>query len=836
MVVHAEHSTAEQEQTIAFEVTGMNCASCVGRVEKSLANVPGVRDASVNLATSRATVTVDPGAFHLTDAVQAVTAAGYGLMPKEVDLRITGMTCASCVGRVENALKAVTGVDSATVNLATESAHVRYQSGITDPAALIQAVQGSGYEAAVAGDESREDADTGRQDEIAGLGRATAIAALFTLPIVVLEMGSHLIPDFHNWLAAMIGASTLLYAQFVLGSVVQFGPGLRFYRKGWPALRRLAPEMNSLVMLGTSAAYGYSLVATFLPGLLPEGTVNVYYEPAAVIITLVLLGRYIEARTKGRTGQAIRRLLGLQARTARVERNGTDQEVAIEQVVPGDRILVRPGEKIPVDGTVLDGQSWVDESMITGEPVPVEKAVGAEVVGGTINGNGSLRFEATHVGADTVLAQIVRMVETAQGSKLPIQALVDRVTGMFVPAVIAAALITFIIWLAAGPAPALTFALVNAVAVLIIACPCAMGLATPVSIMVGTGRAAEMGILFRRGDALQSLKGADVIAVDKTGTLTEGRPALTDLISAEGFDRARVLALVAAVEDHSEHPVARAIVEAAVSEGLQVGNANNFQADPGLGVQGTVDGILVQAGAARYMEQLGLSTKRFAAEASRLAEQGRTPLYAAIDGELAAIIAVADPIRQTTPAAIRMLHALGLEIAMITGDNRGTAQAIARQLGIDTVVAEVLPDGKVDAVRELQSGGRRVAFVGDGINDAPALAQADVGVAIGTGTDIAIESADVVLMSGDLRKLPQAIRLSRATMRNIGQNLFWAFAYNVSLIPVAAGILYPFFGILLSPMLAAAAMALSSISVLSNALRLRWFRDEERARAEQVSS
>jgi len=603
-----------------------------------------------------------------------------------------------------------------------------------------------------------------------------------------------------------------------------FVPGLRFFRKGVPALLRGAPDMNSLVALGTSAAWGYSVVATFASDVLPPGTQNVYYEAAAVIITLILLGRYLEARAKGRTSEAIKRLMGLQAKSARVRRGGETLEVPLQDVREGDIVIVRPGEKIPVDGAVVEGSSYVDESMITGEPVPIAKTSDAQVVGGTINKTGSFSFRATKVGADTVLAHIVRMVEAAQGSKLPIQALVDKVTAWFVPAVMAAAALTFSIWLFFGPPPALTFALVNAVAVLIIACPCAMGLATPTSIMVGTGRAAEMGVLFRKGEALQSLRDVSIVALDKTGTLTRGRPELTDLITAPGFTSDEVLALVASVEMRSEHPIAEAIVAAAKGRGLDLADIEAFEATAGFGVSGRSSGRKVEAGADRYMKRLGYDLSSFVAEAGQLALEGKSPLYAAVDGRIAAAIAVADPIKPTTPDAIKALHALGLEVAMITGDNAATAAAIAKQLGIDHVVAEVLPDGKVAKVKSLRAGGRKVAFVGDGINDAPALAESDVGIAIGTGTDIAIESADVVLMSGDLRGVVNAIALSKVTIRNIKQNLFWAFAYNVVLIPVAAGALYPVNGTLLSPIFAAAAMALSSVFVLGNALRLRRFR------------
>ncbi|MBD9382619.1 cadmium-translocating P-type ATPase [Achromobacter sp. ACM04] len=808
---------------VSLPIEGMTCASCVGRVEKALKAVPGVNQASVNLATERADITF-AGAPDVAAAVQAVQKAGYAVAETTIELSVTGMTCASCVGRVEKALKAVPGVSSASVNLATERASITAAGGVP-ASALIQAVAKAGYEAKpLAAEASDTDAVAERQAaELKSLKRALTVATIFALPVFILEMGAHIVPAFHHVIAETIGTQNSWYLQFVLASIVLFGPGLRFFKKGIPALLRGAPDMNSLVAVGTSAAYAYSVVATFAAGLLPAGTVNVYYEAAAVIVALILLGRYMEARAKGNTSEAIKRLLGLQAKTARVVRNGATLELAIEEVVAGDLIEVRPGERIPVDGEVVEGNSFIDESMISGEPVPVEKQPGSEVVGGTVNQNGALTFRATKVGGDTLLAQIIRMVEQAQGSKLPIQALVDRITMWFVPAVMAAAVVTFIIWLTFGPEPALTFALVNAVAVLIIACPCAMGLATPTSIMVGTGRAAQMGVLFRKGEALQSLKDAQVVAVDKTGTLTKGRPELTDLIVAQGFERAAVLGKVATVEAKSEHPIAQAIVDAARAENIALGTISQFESITGFGVSARVDGDLVEIGADRFMRELGLSVESFGSDAARLGDEGKTPLYAAINGQLAAMIAVADPIKETTAAAIRALHDLGLKVAMITGDNRRTGEAIARQLGIDEVVAEVLPDGKVAAVQRLKQQYGPIAYVGDGINDAPALAEADVGLAIGTGTDIAIEAADVVLMSGDLGGVPNAIALSKATIRNIKQNLFWAFAYNVALIPVAAGLLYPVNGSLLSPVFAAGAMALSSVFVLSNALRLRRF-------------
>ncbi|WLD57160.1 heavy metal translocating P-type ATPase [Salinispirillum sp. LH 10-3-1] len=803
-------------------IDGMSCASCVGRVEKAIKLVPGVVDVSVNLATEKAQ-------FRLTDdaevsaVIDAIKTTGYNIRTQTLVINVQQMSCASCVGRVEKALAAIPGVLSAQVNLATERATLSVVEGEVTIDTLIAAVQKAGYQASTVPEstDSSDPATDARTLEQVSLKRALWLSAALTLPIFLLDMGGHFISAFHHWQVNAIGQQNLFYLFFALATVVQFGPGWRFYVKGVPALLRAAPDMNSLVVLGTSAAWGYSVVATFIPGILPEGTVHVYFEASAVIITLILLGRYLEANAKGRTNQAIKRLLGLQAKTARVLRNGEPIEVPVSDVVSGDLLQVRPGEKIPVDGEVTEGESYVDEAMITGEAIPVAKHQGDTLVGATINKAGSLTFKATTVGADSVLAQIVRMVEEAQGSKLPIQALVDRVTGVFVPIVMALALLTLGVWLLFGPEPAMTLALVNAVAVLIIACPCAMGLATPTSIMVGTGKAAEMGILFRRGEALQTLRDATWIALDKTGTLTKGQPELTDIALSDGVDEAATLSCIAAVERLSEHPIADAIVAAAQERGLDIPSASGFQSHSGYGVSAEVQGQQVHIGADRYMAQLGLTVSVFSATAERLADEGKTPLYAAIDGRLAAIIAVADQLKDSTAEAIRTLHNAGLRVTMITGDNQRTAQAIARQLGIDEVIAEVLPDGKVAALKKLQAEGHTVAFVGDGINDAPALAQADVGIAIGTGTDIAIEAADVVLMSGDLRNAANAIALSQATIRNIKQNLFWAFAYNSILIPVAAGVLYPATGILLSPVFAAAAMAASSVCVITNALRLR---------------
>ncbi len=792
----------------------MGCASCVGRVEAALSAVPGVAEAQVNFATAIAQVRHDGP---VTDLTSALETAGYPAAQDHTVLKIEGLNCASCVGRVEHALQAAPGVIEANVNLASESARVAYLTGATDPVTLAAASSEAGYAAHPETPDHQPGAND-KADEIQALTRTTLIAAALALPVFVLEMGGHLIPAFHHWVHATIGTTASQLLQFALTTALLLGPGRIFYAKGFPSLFRGTPDMNALVALGTSAAYVFSLIATFAPALLPAGTANVYYEAAAVIVVLILVGRLLEARAKGRTGSAIRKLIGLQPRTARVERDGATTEQPIETIVTGDLLHIRPGEKIPVDGDVLDGQSYVDESMITGEPVPVDKSMGAELVGGTVNGTGALRMQATRVGADTVLSQVIRMVEQAQGAKLPIQGLVDRVTARFVPAVIGVAVLTVAAWLLFGPAPALPMALVAGVSVLIIACPCAMGLATPTSIMVGTGRAAELGVLFRKGDALQQLQSARVVALDKTGTLTMGRPELSDLILAPGLDRDTVLRLAAAAEARSEHPIAAAITRAGPADLPEV---TGFETLTGLGLRATVEGCEVLIGADRLMARADIDLGDLHTQGLELAAQGCTPLYVAIDGQAAAALAVTDPIKPGTRAAIDRFHQMGLTVAMITGDNTRTAQTLAARLGIDHVTAELLPQGKVAAVEALRAKHGTLTFVGDGINDAPALAAADIGIAIGTGTDVAIETADVVLMSGDLRGVANAFEVSRRTIRNIHQNLGWAFGYNILLIPVAAGVLFPFGGPLLSPMLAAGAMALSSVFVLTNALRLR---------------
>ncbi|MEI2807457.1 MAG: heavy metal translocating P-type ATPase [Albidovulum sp.] len=800
-----------------FTVDGMSCASCVDRVERALKSVPGVEDAEVNLIAGTARVDFSDATDTLALA-GALSAAGYPAAEAEARLEVEGMTCASCVGRVELALKAVPGVTATEVNLATGSARVRFTSGTTTPEALAAAAAAAGYAARPAANAGP--APDRQAEEAARLRRAFVLAALLTIPVVVLAMGTHMVPAFHHWVMVTLGERASWLIQFVLTALILAGPGAVFFRHGISALLRGAPEMNSLVALGSLAAFAYSTVATFAPGLLPEAARGVYFEAAATIVTLILLGRMLEARAKGRAGEAIRRLIGLRPDTARVERGGSVAEVPVESLIAGDIVRLAPGERVAVDGVVTEGHGWIDELMLTGEPEPAEKSPGAPVTGGTVNGPAALSFRVTATGEGTVLARIIALVADAQGAKLPVQALVDRITLWFVPAVMALAAATVLVWLFLGPDPALTHALVAGISVLIIACPCAMGLATPVSILVGTGRGAELGLLFRRGDALQRLAEAKVVAFDKTGTLTEGKPALTDLIAAPGFAADEVLALAAAAEARSEHPLARAILAEAGARGLTLPAAEAARALPGRGLAARVAGRDILIGNARALTEAGIDPAALLAEADRLAALARTPILVAVDGRVAALLAVADPVKPSARAAIAALHEMGVQTAMISGDTSATAGAIAAALGIDHVEAEVLPEGKVAALETLKTSGT-TAFVGDGINDAPALAAADIGIAMGTGTDVAMEAAEVVLMTGDPAAVADALRLSRATMRNIRQNLFWAFGYNVLLIPVAAGALYPANGMLLSPMLAAGAMALSSVFVVTNALRLR---------------
>lgn len=744
--------------------------------------------------------------------------------PDTLVMSVSNMSCASCAGRVDKALWQLPGVLAVDVNLATETVQVTYTPDLASRADFIAASTAAGYAAQEHSEDSHGQVQARKQQLAEAYGRRSRLAVFLAAPVIILGMGGHVLPGFERLIADVIGQKANWIIQCIFATAVLFGPGLDFYRRGFPALWRGAPDMNSLVALGTGAAYAFSLIATFLPQVLPEGVSGVYYEPASLIVVLILFGRDLENRAKGRTGKAIQSLLGLRVKTAQVRRAGEFVDCPIEEIAVGDVLSLRPGERVAVDGVVHEGSSYIDESMITGEPRPVEKSTGAALTAGTVNGMGHVIYEARRVGHDTTLSQIIQLVEQAQGAKLPIKALVDRLTLWFVPMVLTLAFVTVTVWMIWGPAPALPYALVAGVCVLIIACPCAMGLATPTSIMVGTGRAAEMGVLFRKGDALQLLADVDVIAFDKTGTLTRGQPVLTDLDVADGLGRRAALQVMASVEQGSDHPIARAIVMAAAEEGLDLLPIQDGQTYAGLGLSAHVAGEEVILGTERFMRERGIDVKGYHGSAEALASQGKSVIFAARAGQVIALAGVSDALKPSTQGAIAQLKAAGITVVMLTGDRRDAALQIAADLGIDQVHAELLPADKSRVLAELKTKARQLAFVGDGINDAPALAAADIGIALGTGTDVAVESADIVLMSGDLLGVVNAIEMSRLTLRNIKQNLFWAFGYNVALIPVAAGALYPAFGMLLSPILAAAAMALSSIFVLANALRLRYVR------------
>jgi Cu+-exporting ATPase len=809
-------------QKVEIPVLNLDCATCVQTIERVLNESDGVKKASVNFASAKAHVTYDPSKISLLDMERAIKKAGYAVGGAEAQIGIKDLRCASCVTFIEDTLKHTPGVLNASVNVATQKAVVQYVPGMASPRTLAQAIGSTGYKtfdpAAAAGTPAEDPERAARLKEYHDLRNRFIFAAVLAAIVLLLTFGEFIpvlkaIPAQINW-----------FILFVLATPVLFWAGSRFFIGAWSATRHRTADMNTLIALGTGAAYLYSAVATFLPGVLPAGLRAVYYDTTAIIVALILMGQVLEARAKGQTNEAIRKLMGLQAKTARVLRNGQEVDIPIEEVLVGDIILVRPGEKVPVDGVVTEGSSSVDESMITGESIPVSKKPEDEVIGATINKTGSFRFRATKVGKDTALSQIIQLVQQAQGTKAPIQRLADVISGYFVPAVILVAIWSFAIWFVFGPAPVLLHALVTAVTVLIIACPCALGLATPTSIMVGTGKGAENGILIRSAEALETAHKLNAIVLDKTGTITKGKPELTDVVASGQVAEEELLRLAASVEKASEHPLAQAIVDGAQESQITLVDARDFEAVPGNGVKAVVDGHQLALGNLKMMAQIGASLDGLESRAQELADNGKTPMYVAVDGRAAGIVAVADTVKEDSREAIARLKKLGLEVVMITGDNRRTAEAIARQVGVDRVLAEVLPEDKARNVQKLQQEGKIVAMVGDGINDAPALAQADVGLAIGTGTDVAIEASDITLIKGSLTGVAVAIELSKATMRNIKQNLFGSFIYNSLGVPIAAGLLYPFFGILLSPIIASAAMALSSVTVVSNALRLRAFK------------
>ena len=838
-------TTSTRETTIPIE--GMFCASCVKRVERKLERVPGVSEVAVNLATEQARVVYDPAQVDEDDLYGAVEAAGYSVRHEELTLDIEGMFCASCVKRVERKLEKVPGVISAPVNLATEQATVRFNPELATPGQLIEAVESAGYAAKLHAEAADNEADASERRHLAEMRdyKRKAFASIAaSIVIMALMFWPSWLPNI-PWLMessepAMPGMDAgsgmtrqMMFLLLAIAAPIQFWAGRVFYKQAWAAARHFQANMATLVVLGTTAAFGYSAFVTFWPGFVTDAGLEpeTYFDSATIIIGLILLGRWLEARAKFQTTGAIKTLMGLAPRTARVIRDGTELDIPIDDVRAGDLLRVRPGEKVPVDGVLIDGRSAVDESMLTGESLPVEKASGDEVIGGTLNTSGSFTFRATKVGADTALAQIVRMVQEAQGSKAPIQRLADQIALYFVPAVMVVAALTFAFWLIAGPEPQFNFALTVTIAVLIIACPCAMGLATPTAIMVGTGKGAESGVLIRGGEALEAAHKIRAVVLDKTGTITRGKPVVTDVAATGAYDRDRLLAIAASLETGSEHPLGQAIVDSAREAGLELTSVSTFEAQTGHGVRGTVDGHTVLIGNLKLLRDAGIETGTAETEARELAAAGKTPVYVAIDGALAGIIAIADPVKATSAEAIAELQALGLDVWMITGDNEATARAVAAQVGIspDHVMADVLPGDKDAAIQRLQGEGLPTAMVGDGINDAPALARADLGIAIGTGTDVALESSDITLMGGDLRGVVTAIALSRKTVQTIKQNLAWAFGYNVALIPVAAGALYWLTGDVLNPALAAGAMALSSVSVVTNSLRLRRFNPPETA-------
>jgi len=806
-------------QRIDLPVRGMSCAGCAANIQKNLGALEGVDKANVNFATSMATVIFDPDVVKPVEFASRIREIGYDVGTVTAEIPIEGIVCASCVRKIETALLELRGVVKASVNPATGRARVEYLPAETHISELKRTIESTGYKVLeVPADVETEDLErTMRQKEFRRLKLRFICGIILA---VVIFLGS--MPHWFRWVPHFLSNFYVLWA---LATPVQFLIGWPFLRGAWKSFRHRSADMNTLVAVGTLSAYLYSAAATFFPGFFRQAGVApaVYFDTSAFIIALILFGRLLEARAKGQTSEAIRKLAGLQPRMARLVRGGEEIDIPIGEVQVGDLVVVRPGERVPVDGSVEDGRSTVDESMITGESMPVTKTPGSEVVGGTLNRSGSFRFRATKVGKDTVLARIIRLVQEAQGSKAPIQRLADVIAGYFVPVVISIAVATFVVWFDFGPAPALTFALLNFVAVLIIACPCALGLATPTAVMVGTGKGAENGILIKGGESLETVHRVDTVVFDKTGTLTKGEPEVTDLVALPSFTEEELLRLAAAAERRSEHPLGEAVLEKARGRGYAIGEPLEFQAIEGHGVEATVEKRKILLGNSKFLADRGVETGRLEEKAEELSAEGKTVIFAAIDGKPAGLVAVADTLKDHSIEAVAGLRKLGLEVVMLTGDHRKTAEAIAAQLGIDRVIPEVLPENKVREIKNLQAAGRRVAMVGDGINDAPALAQADVGIAIGTGTDIAMEASDITLIRDDLRAVASAIALSKRTLKVIKQNLFWAFFYNVVGIPVAAGVLYPFFGLLLNPILASAAMAFSSVSVVSNSLRLRRF-------------
>ncbi|MGR3763157.1 heavy metal translocating P-type ATPase [Rossellomorea sp. NS-SX7] len=812
------------EKTLSIE--GMTCASCSQAVEKATGKLMGVQEASVNLATEKMKVRFDENQITLKEIKDAVDDAGYKAVTEmeKKTFTVSGMTCASCVQSVEKATGKLQGVKESNVNMATEKMVIEYDPSMVTVSDIRKAVSDAGYEAEEdvdAGDTVDEDREK-KEQHIKHMWKRFWVSAIFTVPLLLVSMGHMFGMPLPDAIDPMMNPTGFALIQLVLTIPVMV-MGKPFFTVGFKTLIKRHPNMDSLVALGTSAAFVYSVIASIFIVLGNESYAqDLYYESAAVILTLITLGKYFEALSKGKTSEAIKKLMGLAPKTATVVRDGKEAEISIEEVEVGDIIIVKPGEKLPVDGVVVEGKTSVDESMLTGESIPVEKEAGASVIGASINKNGTIRYEATKVGKDTALSQIIKLVEEAQGSKAPIAKMADVISGYFVPIVIVLAILSGFAWYFGGESG--LFAFTIAISILVIACPCALGLATPTAIMVGTGKGAENGVLIKSGGALETTHKIDTIVFDKTGTITEGKPVVTDIVTVDGISEEELLILAASAEKGSEHPLGEAIVRAAEEKELSLLKTEFFDAITGQGLEVTIDGKDLLLGNRKLMEENDVEMGDLEDTSDRLASEGKTPMYIAIEEEIAGIIAVADTVKETSFKAIEKLHKMGIEVAMITGDNKRTAEAIAEQVGIDRVLSEVLPEDKANEVKKLQEEGRKVAMVGDGINDAPALAQADIGIAIGSGTDVAMESADIVLMRSDLMDVPTAVELSKATIRNIKQNLFWAFAYNILGIPIAMGVLYLFGGPLLNPMIAGAAMSFSSVSVLLNALRLKGFK------------
>ncbi|RWA94542.1 MAG: heavy metal translocating P-type ATPase [Mesorhizobium sp.] len=815
-------------ESLTLRIGGMTCAHCPPAIKKAVRAVKGVQATSVNLATQTAKVDYDPAQAKVPEILRAIRSVGYAAGTATMRIPIKNMHCASCATRVELALKMTPGVVAARASMAPNAVDIEYQPEQTDFQRLRTSIESSGYRVAEPKvkptDETLDPAEAANEQDYRSLMRRFWLAAVISLPVMAFSYPD-LIPGLREWMPMGSGTRRVVWALLgVLSLPVLLWSGSQFFVGMWDALKHRAANMHTLISIGITAAFLYSVVAVAWPGIFPDmALAEVFWDVTDVVVALVVLGLALEIKAKGRTSQAIKKLIGLQAKTARVVRDGKEIDLPVEEVLVSDTVIVRPGEKIPVDGKVSAGSSAVDESMITGESMPVEKQTGDEVIGGTLNKTGSFRFTATKVGKDTALASIIRMVKDAQGSKAPIQRVVDTVSGYFVPSVMIVAILAAVAWYDFGPEPRLIYATVILVTTLIIACPCALGLATPTSLTVGIGKGAENGILIRSGDALQAAEKLDAIILDKTGTITRGEPALTDVVVTPGHEETVVLRLTASLERGSEHPLASAIVKGAGARKIELVDAEGFAAVPGHGVSGRIDGHDVVFGNAKLMRDRGVPADVLLPQWERLANEGKTPMYVAVDGQAAGLIAVADTVKPDSRAAIEILKGLGIEVVMLTGDNERTGRAIAREVGIDRALAEVLPDDKAHEVQKLQLEGKSVGMVGDGVNDAPALAQADVGFAIGTGTDVAIEASDVTLIRGSLMGVVTAIEISRATMRNVRQNLVGAFGYNALGIPVATGVLYPFIGLLLSPLIAAAAMAFSSVTVVTNANRLRFF-------------